>query len=72
MHRKHQIRNTNVCTKHKCRLVKSTVPAKSEQSFTLDPAEIVVQDVMAEPAVNSLEMEFASYMEQIFEAPMDF
>ena len=72
LHRKHQIRNTNVCTKHKCRLVKSTVPAKSEQSFTLDPAEIVVQDVMAEPAVNSLEMEFASYMEQIFEAPMDF
>lgn len=61
-----------MCTKHKCRLVKSTVPAKSEQSFTLDPAEIVVQDVMADPAVNSLEMEFASYMEQIFEAPMDF
>lgn len=71
-HRKHQIRNMNVCTKHKCRLVKSTVPAKSEQSFTLDPAEIFVQDVMAGPAVNSLEMEFASYMEGIFEAPMDF
>lgn len=71
-HRKHQIRNMNVCTKHKCRLVKSTIPAKSEQSFTLDPAEIVVQDVMAGPAVNSLEMEFASYMEQIFETPMDF
>ena len=71
-HRKHQIRNMNVCIKHKCRLAISTIPAKSEQSFTLDPAEIVVQDVMAEPAVNSLEMEFASYMEQVFEAPMDF
>lgn len=71
-HRKHQIRNMNVCTKHKCRLVKSTVPAKSEQSFTLDPAEIVVQDVMVKLDVNLLEMEFASYMEGIFEAPMDF
>ncbi|MDE7051629.1 MAG: TnsD family transposase [Lachnospiraceae bacterium] len=71
-HRKHQIRNMNVCTKHKCRLVKSTVPAKSEQSFTLDPAEIFVQDAMVKLDVNSLEMEFASYMEQIFEAPMDF
>lgn len=71
-HRKHQIRNINVCTKHKCRLAISTIPAKSEQSFTLDPAEIVVQDVMVRPAVNSLEIEFASYMEQIFETPMDF
>ena len=70
-HRKHQIRNMNICTKHKCRLVKSTVPAKSEQSFTLDPAETAVQDDMVKPAVNSLEMEFASYMEEIFEAPMD-
>lgn len=71
-HRKHQIRNMNVCNKHKCRLVKSTVPAKSEQSFTLNPAEIFVQDAMVKLDVNSLEMEFASYMEQIFEAPMDF
>lgn len=71
-HRKHQIRNMNVCTKHKCRLAISTIPAKSEQSFTLDPAEIAVQDTMVKPAVNSLEMEFASYMEQVFEAPMDF
>ena len=62
----------NVCTKHKCRLAISTIPAKSEQSFTLDPAEIAVQDTMVKPAVNSLEMEFASYMKQVFEAPMDF
>lgn len=71
-HRKHQIRNMNVCAKHKCRLAISTIPAKSEQSFTLDPAEIAVQDIMVKPAVNSLEMEFASYMEEIFETPMDF
>lgn len=71
-HRNHQIRNMNVCTRHECRLAKSTIPAKSEQSFTLDPAEIVVQDAMVKYDVNSLEMEFASYMKQVFEAPMDF
>lgn len=71
-HRNHQIRNMNVCTKHKCRLVKSAIPAKSEQSFILDPAETVVQDAMVKYDVNSLEMEFASYMEEIFETPMDF
>ena len=38
-HRKHQIRNMSICTKHKCRLKESTVPAKSEQSFTFCPAE---------------------------------
>ena len=71
-HRKHQIRNMNVCTKHKCRLVKSAIPAKSEQSFILDPAETVVQDAMVKYDVNSLEIEFASYMEEIFETPMNF
>ncbi|MDE6055387.1 MAG: TniQ family protein [Lachnospiraceae bacterium] len=29
-HRRHQIRNMNVCTRHKCRLKSSKVPAKSE------------------------------------------
>lgn len=71
-HRNHQIRNTNVCTKHKCRLVNSTIPAKSEHTFTLNPAEDVVQDVVAEPVENSIELEFAAYMEQVFESPMDF
>lgn len=71
-HRKHQIRNMNVCTRHECRLIKSTIPTKSEQSFTLDPAETVVQDAMVKYDVNSLEIEFASYMEEIFETPMNF
>lgn len=71
-HRIHQTRNMSVCTKHKCRLINSTIPAKSEHTFTLDPAEVVVQDVAAEAVTNSIELEFASYMEQVFEAPMDF
>ena len=43
-HRKHQIRNMSICTKHKCRLMESSVPAKSEQSFTFSPAENYISD----------------------------
>lgn len=71
-HREHQIRNKNVCTKHKCRLLYSTISAKSEHTFTLNPAEDVVQDAEAELVKNSIELEFASYMTEIFAAPMDF
>lgn len=34
-HRTHQIRNVQVCPKHNCNLIKSTVTAKSEQTYTL-------------------------------------
>ena len=43
-HRKHQIRNMGICAKHKCRLIESSVPAKSEQSFTFCPAENYTYD----------------------------
>lgn len=71
-HRKHQIRNMNLCAKHRCRLVNSAVPAKSEQTFTLDAAESAVQSVAARLVTDPLEMEYASYMEEIFDSPVDF
>lgn len=71
-HRKHQIRNMNVCTRHRCRLVNSVIPAKSEHTFTLDPAETVIKDSDAESVTDSCELEFACYMEKIFDSPMDF
>ena len=43
-HRKHQIRNMSICVKHKCRLMESSVPAKSEQCFTFSPAENYISD----------------------------
>ena len=71
-HRKHQIRNMNVCPKHGARLVNSSVSAKSEHTFTLDPAETAIQDIQAEFAADSSELEYAAYMEKIFDAPVDF
>ena len=61
-----------ICTTHRCRLVESSVPAKSEQSFVFCPAEhytgcdkVVVEE---DPRM----IWFASYLESIFDAPMDF
>lgn len=71
-HRGHQIRNMSVCVKHKCRLENSKVTAKSSQSFMLEPAEIALEEKGADRNVDTLELEFASYMEEIFESPMSF
>lgn len=71
-HRQHQIRNMNVCAKHKCRLEKSYISAKSEHVFVFDPAEDVIQDKDAQQIENPLELEFASYIVDIFKAPIDF
>lgn len=71
-HRKHQIRNMAVCTKHKCRLENSGVPAKSSQTFILEPAEMALEKRQARQDASPLEWEFASYMEEIFQEPVDF
>ena len=71
-HRKHQIRNMRICTKHKCMLMESSVSAKSEQSFTFCPAEnhIYQSDVVFEN--DPLMIRFAEYLDSIFGAPVDF
>lgn len=71
-HRTHQIRNMPVCTKHKCRLENSSVAARSSQSFILEPAEIALVEGEVRQDIESLELEFASYMEEIFQEPMGF
>ncbi len=71
-HRKHQIRNMSICTKHKCRLMKSNVSAKSEQSFTFCPAESYTYDREAVFENDSLVIQYAEYLDSIFDAMMDF
>ena len=43
-HRKHQIRNMNICTKHRCKLLPSEITAKSEQNYVFYPSEDAVSD----------------------------
>ncbi|MDE5938543.1 MAG: TniQ family protein [Lachnospiraceae bacterium] len=71
-HRKHQIRNMRICTKHKCRLMESSVPAKSEQSFTFCPAESYTYDGEAVFENDSLAIQYMEYLVSVFESVMDF
>lgn len=71
-HRIHQIRNMQICTKHNCRLVNSAVVAKSEQTFTLCPAESHIGDPKTVIEADPLKISFARYMVDVFNAPIDF
>lgn len=71
-HRKHQIRNMSICTKHKCRLMEASVPAKSEQSFTFCPAESYTYDSEAVFENDSLVIQYMEYLASVFESVMDF
>ncbi len=71
-HRKHQIRNMSICTKHKCKLMESSVLAKSEQSYTFFPAENYVDDNKLVLENDTAKIEFAEYLESVFDAPIDF
>ena len=71
-HRKHQIRNMSICTKHKCRLKESSVLAKSEQSYTFCPAESYIDNDVVDAESDPLVIQFASYLDFVFDAPMDF
>lgn len=71
-HRNHQIRNMQICIKHNCRLVNSSVIAKSEQTFTLCPTESYVAEQKPIIEADPLKIAFAQYMVDAFNAPMDF
>lgn len=71
-HRKHQIRNMSICVKHKCRLMESNVLAKSEQCFTFSPAEEYISDDGAVVESDPVAIRFASYLDSVFDAPIDF
>ena len=70
-HRLHQIRNMQVCCKHKCMLESSSVTAKSEQTFTFCPAEEYVKSSIPIIAESNLQ-KFSEFMVSVFNAPIDF
>lgn len=71
-HRLHQLRNMQICPKHNCKLVDSSVVAMSNQTFTLCPAESFAIVTDAKIETDPLKIAFAKYMADVFNAPMDF
>ena len=69
-HRKHQIRGMTVCTKHKCRLEDSQVTAKSEQGYTLAPAELSINEIQPTFVTDIRLLGYAAFLEAVFDAPM--
>lgn len=71
-HRKHQIRNMGVCPKHKCQLCDSNVSAKSIGAYTFSTAQMVIPEKEECVTIEKpLQIEFAEYLDQIFDSPMD-
>ena len=71
-HRKHQIRNISICQTHKCRLMNSSVGAKSEQDFTLFPAELAVYNAEPKIITDPLQLSYTEYITAVFDAPIGF
>ena len=72
-HRKHQIRNIGICTKHVCKLVASDVAAKSEHDYVFYPAESVIKDCSSVVHEENQQLiKFSAYVESVFDMPMNF
>lgn len=71
-HRKHQIRNMTICSKHRCKLVESDVTAKSEQTFIWCDAESHIKNKEAMIESDLVAFEFAKYMAAVFDTSVDF
>lgn len=70
-HRRHQLRGITVCVKHKCRLLNSSVPAKSESHFTLSSAELYTAEAEPQPVENINLISYASFVDSVFTSPID-
>ena len=72
-HRKHQIRNIGICPKHKCKLLDSSVSARSMSLYSFITAEEVIPNSEEYISVDNLQqIRFAEYTEQVFDTPVDF
>ena len=71
-HRKHQIRGVTTCYKHNCILENSCITAKSEQTFTLCPAD--EYSIKSTPKINTntLLQQYTEYITAVFDMPIDF
>lgn len=71
-HRTHQIRNMKLCHKHNCMLENSTVPAISEQTYTLCPAEEYAVNITEQPNHNEELLNFSKYLSNVFNSNLNF
>lgn len=71
-HRAHQIRNINLCSKHKCCLINSSVSIRNEAAFSFFPAQTNVKEAEIIYSHNGLEHRFTDYCAKLVDAPTSF
>ena len=71
-HRSHQIRNINLCPKHKCHLINSPVSIKNESAFSFYPAQTTVKDDDIIYSQHELEHRFTDYCTELVASPISF
>lgn len=65
------IRNMDVCAYHKCRLKKTNIVISGKQSGRLFVADAEIKDVEPEFVNEGLELQFAKYLTDVFQKPIN-
>ena len=65
------IRNVDICAKHKCKLKNTNIERPGKQSARLYVAEVEIKDVEPEFVDDGLELQFAQYMTNVFQRPIE-
>jgi len=69
--RQANIRNVDICTRHKCRLKDTGIEISGRQSARLYVAEDEIRDMEPEYVEDGLELEYARYLTEVFQKPVD-
>lgn len=64
------INSLDICARHKCKLKDTDIVLSGKQSPRLHIAEIVIQDIEPEFVENGIELKFAQYLTDVFQAPI--
>lgn len=65
------IHNLDICAKHRCRLKDTAILLSGKQSPRLYIAEQEIEDMDAEFVNDGLELQYASYLTKVFQAPIN-
>ena len=68
--RQANIRNIDICTKHKCKLKNTNIRISGKQSARLYIAEEEINDTVPELVEDGLELHLAEYITDVFQSPI--
>lgn len=70
--RQANMRNIDICTKHRCRLKTTNIEISGKKSGRLYVAEAEIEDTVPEIVEDGLEFKFTEYVMDVFNSPINF